>query len=69
MTYKISFNALTTRGEYNGTRHFTVDTIHPLDIDKKKMCLERMCVEYARLTGLKCSYAFIINVIRKDELK
>ena len=66
MTYQISFNALTTNGDCVGTRTFTVETTRELDVDGKKMCLERMCVEYARLTGLKCSFAFIIDVIRKD---
>ena len=69
MTYEITFNALTINGNCTGTRTFAIETTHPLDVDVKKMCLERMCVEYARLTGLKCSFAFIIDIIRKDESK
>ena len=60
MTYKISFNAVTISDGYVGTRHFTIDTTHPLDIHK--MSFGRMCVEYARLTGLKCSYVQILEV-------
>jgi hypothetical protein len=62
MTYRISFSALTTSGEYVGTRHFTLETSYPLNVDGKYLCLERMCVEYARLTGLKCSFAQIYEV-------
>ena len=68
MKYRISFNALNINGEFVGTRIFSIETIRPLDVERKNLSFERMCVEYARLTGLKCSYAFIIN-IRKDELK
>ena len=67
MTYKIAFNALTTNGDCVGTRNFTIETTRPLDVEGKKMSIERMCVEYARLTGLKCSFAFIIAVIRKED--
>ena len=66
MIYEISFNAMTTSGERVGTRKFTIETVHPLNVDKKSMCFGRMCVEYARLTGLKCSYVHI-NEIRKDD--
>jgi hypothetical protein len=67
MKYKIVFNALTTNSECVGTRTFTIETTRELDVDGKKMSLERMCVEYARLTGLKCSFAFIIDVTRKED--
>ena len=67
MTYKISFNALNINGEFVGTRIFRIETpFHTLDLEKN-MSLERMCVEYARLTGLKCSHAFIINVKKEGE--
>lgn len=66
MTYKFSFNALNSKGEFVGSRRFTIETTHPLDLEKD-MSLERMCVEYARLTGLKCSFAFIIDIIRKGD--
>lgn len=67
MTYKIVFNALTTNGDCVGTRTFTIETTRELDVEGKHPSLERMCVEYARLTGLKCSFAFIIDVIRKED--
>lgn len=65
MTYKISFNALNINGEFVGTRIFRIESTRPLDVDGKNLSFERMCVEYARLTGLKCSHAFVIDV-RKE---
>ena len=65
MTYEIVFNALTTNGDCVGTRKFTVETIRPLNLNGKIPSFERMCVEYARLTDLKCSFAHIIEVIKK----
>ena len=66
MTYEIVFDALTINGDCVGTRNFTVETIRPLDLNGKTPCFERMCVEYARLTGLKCSFVHIVDVIRKE---
>ena len=68
MIYKIFFKALNSNGEWVGARHFTIETDSHLDMgEKKKLSLERMCVEYARLTGLKCSFASIVDIIRKDD--
>ena len=67
MTYKIGFNAMTINGGYVGTRHFTIETTRELDVDGKEMSLERMCVEYARLTGLKCSFACVFELIKKGD--
>ena len=67
MTYKIFFKALNINGEFVGARNFTIETDSPFDFrEKKKLSLERMCVEYARLTGLKCSFALIVDIIRKE---
>lgn len=66
MTYKISFNALNINGEFVGTRIFRIDTTRPLDLEKD-MSIERFCVEYARLTGIKCSHAFIIDIKKEGE--
>ena len=62
MEYTISFVALKTTGEVVGTRSFTITTDQPLD-QTKRMSLERFCVEYARLTGLKCSFVDITSVV------
>lgn len=56
MEYTINFNALTTRGDMVGSGSFTITTPQPLDLTKQ-MSVERLCVEYARLTGIKCSFA------------
>lgn len=64
MEYTISFAALKTTGEVVDTRTFHITTDYPLDLTNKKkvMCLDRFLVEYARLTGLKCSDAKIIEI-------
>lgn len=62
MTYKISFNASTTAGDVVGTATLTVITDKPLQIQKKSACFHRMCVEYARLIGISCSFAEILSV-------
>ena len=67
MTYDITFNALTTRGEVVGNLSFSITTPVPLNLDKG-MSVERFCVEYARLTGVKCSFANITD-FRKDDKK
>lgn len=67
MTYRFVFNALDIHGECVGTRIFHLETTREMDVDKKKLSVERMCVEYARLTGLKCSFAFIIDINKKGD--
>lgn len=56
MTYEVQFNALNIRGDVVGSGSFSITTTNPLDL-AKDMTFERFCVEYARLTGIKCSYA------------
>ena len=67
MTYTITFEAHTANGDISGVRTFSIETDHPLELEKKTMAFERMCVEYARLTGIKCSFANIINVKREGQ--
>lgn len=62
MKYEISFNALTTYGRVVGSATFCITTSQPLQIDKKYACFQRMCVEYARLIGISCSFAEITDV-------
>ena len=66
MTYEIEFTALSARGNKMGTGSFTVTTATPLDLSKH-LSVERLCVEYARLTGIKCSFAQIIVAERDGE--
>ena len=62
MKYEISFKALTMKGEVVGTRTFCITSSERLDIEGKTACLLRLCVEYARLTGIKCSLAEITDI-------
>ena len=64
MEYTIRFAALKTTGEVVDTRSFHITTDYPLNLDdrKKAMCFDRFLIEYARLTGLKCSDAKIIEI-------
>jgi hypothetical protein len=67
MLYTITFEAHTASGDVAAVRTFSIGTDHPLEMTKKKMGFERMCVEYARLTGVKCSYAHILQVTTSEE--
>ena len=62
MKYEISFNALNIQGTIVGTATFCITTSLPLDIKHKAMAFQRMCVEYARLIGISCSFAEITDV-------
>ena len=64
MTYEIKFKALTTNGDVVGSGSFNITTPIPLDLIKHTS-IERFCVEYARLTGIECSYAQIM-ILEKD---
>ena len=62
--YQIDFNALSATGECVKKLYLTVPfaDVKVLKSEKKKLVLERFCVEYARLNGVKCSYAEIISM-------
>lgn len=62
MKYEITFNALNTKGEVMGARTFCITSSERLDIEGKTACLLRLCVEYARLTGIRCSLAEITDI-------
>ena len=62
MEYKINFNALNAAGDVVGSATFSIITDKPLSIHKKQMCFQRLCVEYARLIGIPCSFAEIESV-------
>lgn len=63
--YCITFNAQSATGERLKNLSVTVGpfaTVEVLKNEKKKLVLERFCVEYARLNDVKCSYAEIISM-------
>lgn len=62
MKYEIQFNALNTKGDVVGSGSFTITTSQRLDLSTKPMSLDRLCVEYARLTGVKCSFSEITYI-------
>lgn len=62
MKYEISFNALNTAGDVVGSATFCITTSQPLDLKHKALGFQRMCVEYARLIGISCSFAEITDV-------
>lgn len=62
MKYEISFLALNSKGEVVGTRTFCITSSDRLDLPAKNTCLLRLCVEYARLTGIKCSFAELLDI-------
>ena len=61
--YKITFEAVKASGEV--VREMYMD-VGPFDEDSKLvigfMPLERMCLEFARVRGISCSYAFIKDI-------
>lgn len=62
MKYEISFNALNTKGGVVGSATFLITTSTKLDLKHKEAAFQRMCVEYARLIGISCSFAEIIDI-------
>lgn len=61
MNVKINFDALTTKGEIVANITFTIGPVYPElhPITKNTASLQRLCVEYARTIGVKCSFAEI----------
>lgn len=55
MKYEVHFDALNINGATVGTGAFCITSSDKLDIDGKEPAFKRMCVEYARLTGIRCS--------------
>ena len=62
MKYEIHFNALNINGVVVGSGAFCITTSCELDIDGKNLSFKRMCLEYARLTGIKCSDVSITDL-------
>lgn len=57
MKYAIEFDTMSMGGDYMDTRRLTITTEHELKVNdpKKSMVLGRFLVEFARLTGVRCS--------------
>ena len=62
MKYEISFNALNIAGDVVGSATFCITSSAKLDLAKKPLAFQRLCVEYARLIGISCSFAEITDV-------
>ena len=69
MTYEITFNALTLHCTVVGTATFTIVTDHPLNLEHKPLGFQRLCVEYARLIGISCSFAEIMEIVEITEVR
>ena len=70
MTYEISFNAFGANGEYVGTLHLPVLSSRLSNFklgNENQQILEKMCVDYARTSGLNCSSVTILEVEQKGE--
>lgn len=62
MKYEISFNALNSAGDVVGSATFCITTSRKMDLKHKDLGFKRLCVEYARLIGISCSFAEITDV-------
>ena len=62
MKYEISFKALNSAGAVVGSATFLITTSTKLDLKHKDAAFHRMCVEYARLIGISCSFVEIIDI-------
>ncbi len=65
MKYEIWFNALNIHGVIVGQGAFCITTTAPLDITGKNLSFKRMCVEYARLVGIRCSDVEITDLDKR----
>ena len=60
--YLISFEALKTTGESVGTLELKIALPDIAFTEQKEQALHRLCVEYARLHNVACSFARITNI-------
>lgn len=63
--YDITFKALTAPGEEVGLATLRITTCRQLDLQRKHLSFKRMCLEYARCIGYRCSDVEIISVEEK----
>lgn len=64
MKYEIRFEAANTKGEAVQDITFTAGPFWPDEkpLDRANLALQRFCVEYARLIGVRCSFAEIHSI-------
>ena len=69
MNYQIVFDALTTHGAVVDTLTLIVGPIteEQLLAKQKQLALQRFCVEYARLLGVRCSFVHICTISSVDD--
>ena len=60
--YLISYEALKTTGECVGILELKIKLPGIAFTKEKEQALQRLCVEYARLCNVKCSFANITNI-------
>lgn len=65
--YFITFDALTSNDEVVGTLELRIALPEMAFTERKEQALHRLCVEYARLSSVPCSFARIINVKEERE--
>ena len=67
MMYRVTFNALNTRLTVQASFEMDVGPFNPENPNEPRLAvgdlrLQRLCVEYARLRGVRCSYADIKSI-------
>lgn len=69
INYKINFDATNSKGDIVANITFEVGPFYPEEkpINRSVLALQRLCVEYARLIGIKCSFADIISIQKSVE--
>jgi hypothetical protein len=60
--YEINFDAITTKDEVVGNLTLPINLPDNRCIERKPQALQRLCVEYARLNNIACSFANIISI-------
>ena len=60
--YKIKFDALNIHGEVIDTLTLKIRLPETKYTGKKQRALERLCVEFARINNIGCSYSHIISM-------
>ena len=61
--YLISYKALKTTGDIVGTLVLKIELPDIAFTKQKEQVLHRLCVEYARLQNVACSFVRITNII------
>lgn len=65
--YIISFEALTTNDKIAGTLELKIVLPDKAFEERKEQALHRLCVEYARLNNVPCSFAKITSINAESE--